>query len=57
MRKHLAMMVPMRVRFVWSPRKFRIAAIVLCVLILVGLALATDWFDWRLVPNPTPNRY
>jgi hypothetical protein len=47
-------MVPMQVRSVW-----RMAALVLGVLILIGLALVvvTDWFDWRLVPNPTPNRY
>ncbi|HXD90626.1 MAG TPA: hypothetical protein VNU00_06160 [Candidatus Binataceae bacterium] len=44
----------MNVRFDW-----KIAALVLGVLILIGLGLlvATDWLDWRLVPNATPNRY
>jgi hypothetical protein len=44
----------MRVRAVWSSRNFRLAALlVLGVLALVGLlAVATDVFDWRLVPNP-----
>ena len=51
--RHVAV-VPMLVRFDW-----KIAVLVLGVLILIGLGLlvATDWFDWRLVPSPTPNRY
>jgi hypothetical protein len=51
-------MVPVRVRVIWSSRKFRIAALALGVLILlIGLAAGTDMLDWRLVPNTTPNRY
>lgn len=47
-------MVPMYVCWL---RKPYIAALVLGVLLLIGILLATDLFDWRLVPNPTPNRY
>jgi hypothetical protein len=41
-------------------RKSSIAKIVIGVLVVVVLsvlAVATDLFDWQLVPTPTPRRF
>jgi hypothetical protein len=43
-----------------SRRKSLIITLAIGVLIMVVLgvlAVATDMFDWRLVPHPTPSRY
>ena len=41
-----------------SRKSFIITLAVGVLILVVGLlAVATDLWDWRLVPNPTPNRY
>jgi hypothetical protein len=59
LRKHLAM-VPMRVRvptIIFRKSFITTLAIGVLIVVLGVLAVTTDMLDWRLVPNPTPNRY
>jgi hypothetical protein len=58
LRKHLAM-VPMRFRIptiIFRKSFITTLAIGVLIVVLGVLAVATDLWDWRLVPNPTPSR-